>query len=193
MHCPAEQRPRRRACRSGKRGRGSTAASSSACIVSRTSWRHPGAAASRLGCEAADADDVSPSLRNAKRTSMTVHPPARDPTGLAGQYAGLRRRQGLQANEARAHHGSALHGRAADEAPGPARCQARQGRTHDPQQCKRCPPAGSGQSAIQGRAAQPAVGVGRYNRARLHSTLAYVSPMQFEQNWLATQPKQANS
>ena len=32
-----------------------------------------------------------------------------------------------------------------------------------------------------------------YNRARLHSTLAYVSPVQFEQNWLATQPKQANS
>jgi len=23
-----------------------------------------------------------------------------------------------------------------------------------------------------------------YNKARLHSTLAYVSPMQFEQNWL---------
>ncbi len=32
-----------------------------------------------------------------------------------------------------------------------------------------------------------------YNRTRLHSTLAYVSPAQFEQNWLATQPKQANS
>ena len=32
-----------------------------------------------------------------------------------------------------------------------------------------------------------------YNRARLHSTLAYVSPVQFEQNWLANQPKQANS
>jgi transposase InsO family protein len=32
-----------------------------------------------------------------------------------------------------------------------------------------------------------------YNRARLHSTLAYVSPMQFEQNWLANQPRQANS
>ncbi|MDR2838261.1 MAG: integrase core domain-containing protein, partial [Azonexus sp.] len=31
-----------------------------------------------------------------------------------------------------------------------------------------------------------------YNRVRLHSTLAYVSPMQFEQNWLATQPRQAN-
>ncbi len=24
-----------------------------------------------------------------------------------------------------------------------------------------------------------------YNRTRLHSTLAYVSPMQFEENWLA--------
>ena len=32
-----------------------------------------------------------------------------------------------------------------------------------------------------------------YNRARLHSTLAYVSPMTFEQDWLANQPKQANS
>ena len=32
-----------------------------------------------------------------------------------------------------------------------------------------------------------------YNRARLHSTLAYVSPMQFEQDWLANQPQQANS
>ena len=32
-----------------------------------------------------------------------------------------------------------------------------------------------------------------YNRTRLHSTLAYVSPMQFEQNWRANQPKQANS
>ena len=32
-----------------------------------------------------------------------------------------------------------------------------------------------------------------YNRTRLHSTLAYVSPMQFEQDWLAKQPRQANS
>jgi putative transposase len=32
-----------------------------------------------------------------------------------------------------------------------------------------------------------------YNSTRIHSTLAYVSPMQFEQNWLAAQPKQANS
>jgi len=31
-----------------------------------------------------------------------------------------------------------------------------------------------------------------YNRTRLHSTLAYVSPMQFEQNWLANQSTQAN-
>jgi putative transposase len=31
------------------------------------------------------------------------------------------------------------------------------------------------------------------NRTRLHSTLAYVSPVQCEQNWLANQPKQANS
>jgi transposase InsO family protein len=31
-----------------------------------------------------------------------------------------------------------------------------------------------------------------YNRTRLHSTLAYVSPMQFEQNWLANQPRQAH-
>ena len=30
-----------------------------------------------------------------------------------------------------------------------------------------------------------------YNRARLHSTLAYVSPMRFEENWLANQPRQA--
>ena len=32
-----------------------------------------------------------------------------------------------------------------------------------------------------------------YNRARLHATLAYISPVQFEQNWLVNQPKQANS
>ena len=29
----------------------------------------------------------------------------------------------------------------------------------------------------------------RYNQTRLHSTLAYISPMQFEKNWLAAQPK----
>ena len=32
-----------------------------------------------------------------------------------------------------------------------------------------------------------------YNSTRLHSTLAYISPMQFERNWLAAVPKQANS
>ena len=32
-----------------------------------------------------------------------------------------------------------------------------------------------------------------YNQTRLHSTLAYVSPIRFEQNWLAAQLKQANS
>ena len=32
-----------------------------------------------------------------------------------------------------------------------------------------------------------------YNSARMHSTLAYVSQMQLEQNWFAAQPKQANS
>ena len=32
-----------------------------------------------------------------------------------------------------------------------------------------------------------------YNSTRMHSTLAYISPMQFEQNWLADQRKQANS
>ena len=32
-----------------------------------------------------------------------------------------------------------------------------------------------------------------YNRTRLHSTLAYVSPMRFEQDWHAAQAKQANS
>lgn len=32
-----------------------------------------------------------------------------------------------------------------------------------------------------------------YNRARLPSTLDYVSPMTFEQDWLADQPRQANS
>ena len=32
-----------------------------------------------------------------------------------------------------------------------------------------------------------------YNHARLHSTLAYVSPMRFEQNWHAAQAKHANS
>jgi putative transposase len=32
-----------------------------------------------------------------------------------------------------------------------------------------------------------------YNRARLHSTLAYVSPMRFEENWFAHHQRQANS
>jgi transposase InsO family protein len=32
-----------------------------------------------------------------------------------------------------------------------------------------------------------------YNKRRLHSTLAYVSPMKFEQSWLANQPRQANA
>jgi len=32
-----------------------------------------------------------------------------------------------------------------------------------------------------------------YNSGRLHSTLAYVSPMQFEENWLAAQANQASS
>jgi len=32
-----------------------------------------------------------------------------------------------------------------------------------------------------------------YNRTRLHSTLAYVSPMRFEENWLANKPRQASA
>ena len=32
-----------------------------------------------------------------------------------------------------------------------------------------------------------------YNQDRMHSTLAYVSPMQFEKTWLAAQPRQARS
>ena len=32
-----------------------------------------------------------------------------------------------------------------------------------------------------------------YNQTRLHSTLAYVSPVQFEQDWLAAQAMQVNS
>ncbi len=32
-----------------------------------------------------------------------------------------------------------------------------------------------------------------YNRTRLHSTLAYVSPMQFEENWLAGHRRQVNA
>ena len=31
-----------------------------------------------------------------------------------------------------------------------------------------------------------------YNSRRLHSTLGYMSPMQYEQRWLAGQPKTAN-
>ena len=32
-----------------------------------------------------------------------------------------------------------------------------------------------------------------YNQTRLHSTLAYISPMRFEQDWLAAQAMQVNS
>ena len=32
-----------------------------------------------------------------------------------------------------------------------------------------------------------------YNRTRLHSTLGHVSPMRFEENWLANQPRQASA
>ena len=32
-----------------------------------------------------------------------------------------------------------------------------------------------------------------YNQTRLHSTLNYVSPVRFEQDWLAAQAKQVNS
>ena len=32
-----------------------------------------------------------------------------------------------------------------------------------------------------------------HNKARLHSTLAYVNPMQVEKNWLAAQARQAGS
>lgn len=31
-----------------------------------------------------------------------------------------------------------------------------------------------------------------YNSRRLHSTLGYVSPMQYEQRWLSAQPKTVN-
>uniref|UniRef100_UPI0015EFCCB0 IS3 family transposase n=1 Tax=Polaromonas sp. TaxID=1869339 RepID=UPI0015EFCCB0 len=31
-----------------------------------------------------------------------------------------------------------------------------------------------------------------YNRKRLHSTLAYISPMRFEKNWLVARAIQAN-
>ena len=32
-----------------------------------------------------------------------------------------------------------------------------------------------------------------YNKTRLHSTLDYISPMQFEENWLTVRSKQARS
>ena len=32
-----------------------------------------------------------------------------------------------------------------------------------------------------------------YNGTRLHSTLDYTSPVQFEKHWHAAQPRQANS
>ena len=33
--------------------------------------------------------------------------------------------------------------------------------------------------------------IGFYNHSRLHSTLGYVSPMHYEQSWLAAQQKTA--
>ena len=33
----------------------------------------------------------------------------------------------------------------------------------------------------------------RYDQTRMHSTLAYVSPLRFEQDWLAAQAMQVNS
>jgi transposase InsO family protein len=32
-----------------------------------------------------------------------------------------------------------------------------------------------------------------YNRDRMHSTLGYVSPMRFEENWMADPPRQASA
>ena len=37
------------------------------------------------------------------------------------------------------------------------------------------------------------LGFGFYNRYRLHSTLDYVSPMQYEENWATGQPRHASA
>ena len=60
-----------------------------------------------------------------------------------------------------------LHGRAADATPGLARRHARQGGAHHDQRCQGTVPAGPGQPAVQGRSAQPALGLGLHLRLDL--------------------------
>jgi transposase InsO family protein len=74
------------------------------------------------------------------------------------QPAGLRRRQGLAADEPRGHRGGALHGRASDAPPGPARREARQGGAHHHQRQQGAVPAGQGQSAVPRRAVRTSCG-----------------------------------
>ena len=79
---------------------------------------------------------------------------------MAGQPAGLRCRQGLEADEPRGDRCGPLHGRAFDEAPGLAGRAPWQGGADHHERHEGTMPIGPGQSAIQGRSSQPALGLG---------------------------------
>lgn len=88
-------------------------------------------------------------------------------------------------------HAAARHSRQGQAAlQGHHRQQARPAHCTQPAQ-----PPGGGLGAAPGRQAKDEVvaWVPWYNRSRLHSTRAYVSPMRFEANWLAGQPRQASA
>ncbi len=64
-----------------------------------------------------------------------------DRARLAGQHAGLRRREGLATAGSRGNSGSSVHGRTADETPRTARRHARQSRANHDQRSQGAVPA----------------------------------------------------
>ena len=63
---------------------------------------------------------------------------------LGVQYAGLRRAEGLEADESGRLCSGALHGRSVDEVAGLVRCDAWQTGSHDDTRHDRSPTAGPG-------------------------------------------------
>ena len=79
-------------------------------------------------------DTLKPEIQRVWQANMRVY-------GADKVWKQMRRERITQAT---------LHRRAADETLGLARCQARQGGTHDHWRYDRCPTTGPGQPAIQG-------------------------------------------